>query len=646
MIRTSAARWLPGLLLAAWGWGGCSDEASQQGAFCERTEDCMLGLVCERNTCILRVPGECSPACNPDVEACFEGACQAVIDANDRDGDFSPAAEDCDDFDRTLRPLAHEVCDGADNDCDGQTDEGCPACQEGDSRRCGTDVGECSAGTVQCSAGRWGACSGQGPEPERCDGLDNDCDGLADEVCPCHPEDELPCGVDEGRCRAGVQRCVEGRFGECVNGVVPEAEERCNGLDDDCDGETDEGFNLGTPCLEPGECGPGEIECADEWSMRCSTAPGASADGAGPERCNGLDDDCDGQTDEEFPELGTACDGPDSDRCQNGVWACDAEGQGLVCGAERVTDLSEACNSLDDDCDGLVDEDFGVGEACVGLGGCAGGAGRVECAGERNVRCSTNPGGSDFVPRAEVCDGVDNDCDGEADEDFGCPGEGSPRVGEACTGQGHCGVVPGVCECLGQQAALCSTMPGGSDDRSWTESCDDRDNDCDGLTDEDFADLGDPCETSGDNCPGRKVCSVSGVGTECYDPPSPQETCNGLDDNCDGLVDNIDRDSDGVTPCNPIPAWDCCDDPGCPDASSINPSGDWHSQSYTCGGRTSFDWNCDGWEQPRWGVLVYCIDPGWALGYGGPIPCGTVGAFIEWGAFCWPIRYDRTQECK
>ena len=83
------------------------------------------------------------------------------------------------------------------------------------------------------------------------------------------------------------------------------------------------------------------------------------------EKCNGIDDDCDDETDEDFP-VDEACDGADGDECKNGTWSCSDDGWGVECLNESVTDIPETRNGLDEDCDGEIDEDYPIREACDG----------------------------------------------------------------------------------------------------------------------------------------------------------------------------------------------------------------------------------------------------------------------------------------
>ena len=198
-----------------------------------------------------------------------------------------------------------EICgNDKDDDCDGLADEGCPCLKVSDvcecvvggpTQACGSDVGACEAGRRACSLeGRWGSCSGGvGPGAETCNGLDDDCDGEVDEALT------QACGSSVGACRKGTQTCVAGMFGECV-GVVEPADERCDGtVDDDCDGEVDEGCVCTEGALQPcgstvGSCRQGQRLCTDAgmWS-------GCEND-VRPviEVCDGLDNDCNGTTDD------------------------------------------------------------------------------------------------------------------------------------------------------------------------------------------------------------------------------------------------------------------------------------------------------------------------------------------------------------
>ena len=339
-----------------------------------------------------------NPGIHPDaLEECdgVDNNCNALVDEGfpdtdldglkdcvdgDTDGDGAPNELDCAPLDAAISPGAAEACNGIDDDCNDKVDDALGELT------CGT--GECLHSVAACQVGKPQFCNPfEGAVAEFCDGKDNDCDGTGDEELG-----SSSCGI--GKCQHTVANCLAGEPQEC-DPLLGAEEEVCDGADNDCDGLIDEALGVLT-------CGQGECLQVLQLCVNGEEAQCDPLNGAAPEFCDGKDNDCDGLFDEELPQIMCG-----QGECLHSLLGC-VEGEVPVCyPLEGAAD--EVCDGKDNNCDGEIDNNLGM--ITCGLGECQ--ELLPMCTEGQKTFCDPFAGATN-----EVCDGKDNDCDGFADEDL------------------------------------------------------------------------------------------------------------------------------------------------------------------------------------------------------------------------------------
>jgi hypothetical protein len=451
---------------------------------------------------------------------------------------------DCNDNNAAINPgVTEEGCicfDGADNDCDGGADEsdidGCfcrsGVDESGGGEDCADPVCRDEPYCVYPETGIICSASdtehhGWGDGWNVCsDNFDNDGDTLVD------MNDPTACRIcvdnDHDGYNATGASCGPTDCNDNNPAVHPGAAEACNGVDDDCDAATQDGAIegwLNTACdgADTDLCQEGTFQCVS-GSKTCSDTTGNIQ-----EVCDGVDNDCNPSTQDGAEEswLNSACDGADTDLCKEGTYVC-------TLGAQTCTDdtgnNAEICDGLDNDCnsataDGSGETWYNQATNC-GTGDCASTGQWVCSAGVKTDTCQEGPAGT------EVCDASehDEDCDGTGNE--GC---------ECVDGPYNCGIDEGECAygtqtCTNGQMGQCIGGTGPTD-----ELCDGLDNDCDGAVDEDLT-APDANNQYGVCAGSKKVCDganswVEPEYSEITGYEDPETTCDGLDNDCDNSVD-------------------------------------------------------------------------------------------------------------
>ncbi len=327
--------------------GTCVPFAQLLCQACQKDADCGSAGLCQAQSCWPR----CNLAVCPGCEAQTPDLCPADLGCKKL---YPDGTDDV---------YAQAVCPPPSGDC------ACTAAQAGLQKTCNN--GPCKGIQVCDPSSGWSACNAASAQAEVCNGVDDDCDGVTDNV----PGVNDPCKSANafGNC-SGKQVCTPLGLACDASAASPET---CNGKDDNCDGQTDEGTTPDNLCAISNANGT----CTGGWL--CSGAQGLVCQAKTPEveACNGIDDDCDGQTDpgwmnaQGLYNTPQAC-GSCSKICPqpqgaNAMALCD--GKVGVCAMACSPGWVDMDNSLEDGCECLFQGDLdmpdGVDQNCDGIDG-------------------------------------------------------------------------------------------------------------------------------------------------------------------------------------------------------------------------------------------------------------------------------------